>query len=70
MYIARYMDAILLADKNEGPLLQAYARLQQALEGKGLVIAPEKIQCRPAYKYLWHKLYPKAIYLKITAEKR
>lgn len=46
------MDGVLLADQNEGPLLEAYAQLQQALEGKGLVIAPQKIQCEPAYKYL------------------
>lgn len=53
------MDDILLAEKEEGLLLAAYAHLRKALEKQGLVIAPEKVQTEPPYPY--SRLYPKTI---------
>lgn len=55
------MDDILLAEREEGLLLAAYAHLQRALEEQGLVVVPEKVQTEPPYSYLGHRLYPKAI---------
>lgn len=49
-YISHYLDDILLAHKNEGILLSAFAHVQ-ALRGQGLVVAPEEVQTEPPYLY-------------------
>lgn len=47
-----YMDDILLAEKTETLLDQAYEELVQILRGKGLYIAPEKVQRGEVVNYL------------------
>lgn len=58
LYLIHYMDDILLAHKQEGLLLRAYAEMQKDLKAQGLVIAPEKVQRFPPYAYLGFHLQP------------
>lgn len=51
-----YMDDILLAAKAEEPLKKAYVKLVKLLEGKGLFIAPEKVQKETIIHYLGPKI--------------
>lgn len=53
-----YMDDILLTAKDEKVLNSAYGDLVKMLEGKGLLIAPEKVQKDSIVDYLGAKISP------------
>lgn len=53
-----FMDDILLTAKNEEILDLAYGDLVKLLEGKGLIIAPEKVQKGNLVNYLGTKVSP------------
>jgi len=50
-----FMDDILLTSKNEEILDLAYGNLVNLLEGRGLIIAPEKVQNGSLVNYLREK---------------
>lgn len=51
-----YMDAVLLAAKEEKLLEKAYIKLIQLLEKRGLFVAPEKVQKEKIVSYLGTKI--------------
>ena len=56
IYIIYYTDDVLLAGKDPQDLLLCYRDLQEASAGKGLKIAPEKVQTQESYNYLGFRL--------------
>ena len=62
IYIVHYTDDVLLVGKDPQDLLLCYRDVQQALAGKGLQIAPEKVQTQDPYNYLGLRLTDQAIF--------
>ena len=56
--IIHYMDDILLAAHSLQILEDAFQKTVSALEARGLVIAPEKIQCSTTAKFLGMIIQP------------
>lgn len=51
VYLIRYMDDSLSAEKAQGRLLAACAHLQKAPKKQGFVIAPEKVPTEPPHSF-------------------
>ncbi|PKU40755.1 endogenous retrovirus group k member 18 pol [Limosa lapponica baueri] len=66
--IYHYMDDILLAAEKDKDLQTVICQVHLAVQGAGLQIAEEKVQCEPPWKYLgWkittHTIQPQALKL-------
>ena len=61
--IYHYMDDVLLAHSSPQKLAEILSSLQTYLNSQGLIIAPEKIQHMPPWKYLGFQILQKAITL-------
>ncbi|PKU44835.1 endogenous retrovirus group k member 18 pol [Limosa lapponica baueri] len=59
--IYHYMDDILLATKKDKDLQTVICQVRLAVQGAGLQIAEEKVQCEPPWKYLGWKITTRTI---------
>jgi hypothetical protein len=53
-YIIHYMNDILISHECSKQLYKNFKTTQKALQVRGLVIAPEKIQSTTPFQYLGH----------------
>lgn len=49
MYIAHYIDDILIAEQNDKEVIKCYIELKQALQNKGLEIVLDEVQLKDPY---------------------
>lgn len=49
MYLAHYLDDILIAEQNDKEIIKCYIELKQALQNKGLEVVLVEVQLKDPY---------------------